>query len=453
MWYRSLRRKASETTDVGNYRVIANCSAILKVFERAIKVASIIEPQLSNSQHGFRSRRTVTTNLLNQMMIVHEAFERKGQLDTFFGDYKSAFDRVSHRLLIIKMSKFGIGPNTAEWICNYLVGMMYFVQSNHKSRVFVSTSGIIPGSVLGPLLFTIFINNVVEVVKCSKVQLFADDIKLLKIVLEWSDVMALQNDINSVVQWNKENRLCFNEYKCAIFTAYRTATYIDATYKLDDYKIDRKNEIRDLGVLLDCKYTFAHHIEQLTAHARQVNGYIRRISNGRFSKETLKILYISYVRSKLEFSSPIWSPYQQVYIDDIESVQKQLVIELLESRKNATSYRLAPYSERCDILNMQPLEVRRQVADALLAFDIYRGNVKDTCVSSRIVSSGSVRELRCNRLVIEKYYSSDYLRQQPVLRFVRIINEFADFVSSSRSEFKAEAVRRYGLRYSGRERE
>lgn len=449
-------KKKGKRKDIKNYRVVVISSAILKIFQRAVKIqlASIIDPHLVNPQHGFRPKRSVTTNLMTQSIMANEAFEKRAELDTFLGDYESAFDRVIHRLLISKLPTFSIGPRTAKWIYAFLIEMKYYVQiGNSKSRVYESTSGIIPGSVLGPTLFLVFINDVVDVVKHSVVLLFADDLKLLKIIMDWLDVEKLQSDIDRLNEWSSTNRLYFNKSKCAIFSAFRTVTSINATYKLEDHVIERKEVIRDLGIPFDHKFTFGYHIEQLTSHSRQMIGYIHRISNGRFTKETLKILYLSYVRSKLEFASTIWSPYQQVYIDDIESIQKQFVIDALDNRRNASSYRLALYSERCEILNIQPLKLRRQITDVMFAYDVYHGNVNDTYLSSKFVRAAPVRDLRANRIVEERFYATDYLTNQPVSRLRNIMNNFANLLTEtrSRSEFKTEISRRLTLDYKNEE--
>ena len=163
--------------------------------------------------------------------------------------------------------------------------MKYYVQiGNNKSRIYESASGIIAGSVLGPLLYLIFMDDVVDVVLHSTVLLFADDIKLLKIIFDWIDVRKLQRDIDKVNEWSVMNRLLLNKSKCVIFTAFRTTTFINATYKLDDHVIERCSIVRDLGIPLDQKFTFAHHIDQLTLHSRQMIVYIKRIS-GRFTRD------------------------------------------------------------------------------------------------------------------------------------------------------------------------
>lgn len=433
--------KKGTKKNIENYRVIVINSVILNIFQRAVKfkLSSIIEPYLSKAQHGFRTKRSVTTNLLATSVMAHEAFERGVQLDNFYGDYRSAFDRIFHRLLIGKFARFSIGPKTARWLYSCLSNMKYYVQiGNSKSRIYIAASGIIPGSALGPPLFLIFINDIEEVVVHAMLRLFADDIKLSMIINDLADCEKLQSDINKVMEWNETNRLLFRNEKCAIFTAYRKTSCIKAKYKLGEFEIERCEEIRDLGILVDSKFTFAHHIEQLTSHARQIIGYIKRISDGKFEIETLRLLYLAYVRSKMEFASVIWSPYQSVYIDDIESIQKQFMIDLLDIRRNATSYRLAPYIERCRKLKLQPLYWRREVADTMLAYDLYVGYVNDDFLKSKFKGSRSNREFRANRLLETRVYGANYLTNQPIARLVNIVNELSYIIVKSRwrGEFK-----------------
>lgn len=132
--------------------------------------------------------------------------------------------------------------------------------------------------------------------------------------------------------------------------------------------IERVEEIRDLGVLTDKRFHFGNHMETMTIKCRQTVGCIKHFSNGNFTKETQRILYMAYVRSRLEFASTIWNPASQIYKDDIESIQKQFIIYLLESRNNASSYRLAPYVDRCKQL--------RRVLKVLVAQEIEKSNGK-----------------------------------------------------------------------------
>ncbi|XP_055316139.1 uncharacterized protein LOC129575925 [Sitodiplosis mosellana] len=200
--------KKGPKEDVTNYRVIAISSVILKIFELSIKhqLSAIIDPQLSNSQHGFRTKRSVTTNLLSLSILAHDVFRKKTQLDVFYGDFKTAFDRVWHRKLIEKIAHFKIGRKTARWLCDFVIGRFNFVMiGQSKSRSYPSPSGVPAGSVLGPVLFTMFINDISAIVEKSTVLLLADDIK---IALEIrgntmsNNTHHLQNDIDKLMFWS-----------------------------------------------------------------------------------------------------------------------------------------------------------------------------------------------------------------------------------------------------------
>ncbi|RYE24260.1 MAG: hypothetical protein EOP45_06005, partial [Sphingobacteriaceae bacterium] len=143
--------KKGKKSDVTNYRVIAISSVIMKIFETAMKfqLNAIVEPKLSNAQHGFRANRSVQTNLLSESSYVHKAFARGFQVDMFLGDFETAFDKLWIRRMIAKLSTFGIGPKTAKWLCEFLINRKSFVKiGNSKSRSYSTPSGVPAGSIL-----------------------------------------------------------------------------------------------------------------------------------------------------------------------------------------------------------------------------------------------------------------------------------------------------------------
>jgi len=441
--------KKGKKDDVTNYRVIAISSVILKIFELAMKyrLSEIVDPQLSNTQHGFRARRSVTTNLLNLSIFAHNAFKERTQLDVFYGDFKNAFDRVWHRKLIEKLAQFKIGRKSAKWLCEFVVNRFNYVKiDQYKSRSYPSPSGVPAGSVLGPILFTMFINDITRVVDSSKILLLADDIKVaieIRGTATSNNSRRLQSDIDSIIDWCNDNKLFFNNQKCAIVTISRKNSPIIVNYTMGNHIIERKDEIRDLGVQIDRKLHFGHHIELKTIQARRMIGCIKHFSNGNFTKETQKILYLAHVRPILEFASVIWSPYQEIYINDIESIQKQFIIYLLESRRNATSYRLAPYIDRCKLLKIQPLVLRREVADAVFAYDVFKYNINDQFIISKFVRNEYFRENVNNQLLDVPFYSTDYSREQPIARLIRSINNFRIYVNinETKESFRSNVVK------------
>ena len=167
-------------------------------------------------------------------------------------------------------------------------------------------------------------------------------------------------------------------------------------------------------------------------------GYIKSISKGQFGTGALVVLYNAYVRSKLEFVSVIWNPYQQNYSDDIESVQKQFVMYALGDTNRIPPYRLLPYEERCEKLGLDKLSTRRKMANALMAYDLYNKRINDVNIEARFVRRQQHRQLRIERPLVESIYETNYGYYQPLAKVIRIVNEFGGLMVMNRNDFKME---------------
>lgn len=254
--------------------------------------------------------------------------------------------------------------------------------------------------------------------------MFADDIKLYKTIRNEEDARLLQLDINRLIEWCDINKLYLNEETCAIFTAKRTKKTINKLYMINNHPIERKEEIRDLAILLDAIFAFGAHIESITAHARQMIGYIKKIANGNFTTDTLKILYLAYVWHQNCSLAQLFGVPTKTYILTILSQYKNS----FESRKTTTSYRLAPYSERCAQVNIQPLQVRRKIADELFVFDLYFNNIIDCDLNSKFIPARLTRTLRNTKLLEQTYYRTEYLNIQPISRMMNILNNRSNII-------------------------
>lgn len=140
----------------------------------------------------------------------------------------------------------------------------------------------------------------------------------------------------------------------------------------------------------------------------------------------------------MEFGSVIWDPHADVYRNDIESVQKQFVMFALGDRNNVPPFRLLPYEDRCKKLGLEKLSVRRARTNLMFAYDLFNGRIDDINLSSKLVRSvQSQYLLRDTPLVVERMYLRDYLHQ-PIAKIVRLINEFAKYMTLGRSRFKSD---------------
>lgn len=437
--------KKNDKSNIANYRMIAIGSVLLRIMEKAVFVAmsTHVESKLCNQQHGFRWGRSVSTNLLNLSIATNEAFASRSQLDVFYGDFQTAFDRVCHRLLIQKLFKFGIGEKTVRWISSFIRERCNYVDiGGFRSRNFTSFSGVGAGTTLGPMLFLIFINDIHQSIRYSEFLLFADDIKVFVEVRTQSDTLKLQRDIDNIFKWCQDNRLHFNIGKCNIISLHRTNASIVNNYILNGQVIARVDEVRDLGVTIDSRFRFVPHIQKIISAARQTIGFIKRISSGRFDRSVLRLLFTAYVRSKLEFGAVIWDPYQQIYRDELESVQKGFLIYLLGD-EHRTQFRLAPYHERGKLVDLPSLSSRRLEMKIMMGHDILSGLIKDPGLGSRFVLHRPNRQLRSSRFLSETVYSSDYLHWQPLAWITRLMNQYADLFlnSNAKTDFRV-AIRR-----------
>ena len=167
-------------------------------------------------QFGFIGARSTTLQLLHVLNIWTEILDQGGELDVIYCDFMKAFDKVPHKRLIHKIDKYGIKDNVLAWIKDFLSDRTQVIRvGNSNSEKADVTSGIPQGSVLGPLLFVIYINDLPEVVdKDSYVYLFADDTKVFRQIKSQYDHNKLQGDINNLLDWSNKWLLKFHPDKC-----------------------------------------------------------------------------------------------------------------------------------------------------------------------------------------------------------------------------------------------
>ena len=351
--------KKGNSENVSNYRPISLLSLVSKIAERCVydKLLLFVENKIYIHQHGFVKGRSCTTQLLNTYHLVAEGIDMGIQTDCIFLDFTKAFDSVSHVRLIHKLGTFGIRGPLLQWFTSYLDGRIQrVVLDGEASKWMKVTSGVPQGSIIGPLLFLVFINDMPNSVSdSSTLALFADDAKCLRRIHSTEDCLALQSDIDKLTEWSETCKLSFNIQKCSITTLTRKRTPIYFNYTIRDQTLNRVESQRDLGVLCTSDARFKHHIQDIVSRANKMLGFIRRTLNG--SKNllpTYKSLYIALVRSHLEYASEIWNPKSSSLVKLIEGVQRRATRLLLPE---------LDYTMRLESLSLLPLVYRREVKD------------------------------------------------------------------------------------------
>ena len=313
---------------------------------------------LSKKQFGFVSGRSTVTQLLNYLDICAEVVANGGIVDSIYFDFSKAFNTVPHNRLSVKMKAYGIDGKLLTWIESFLTGREQMVKVNGElSSSKPVISGIPQGSVLGPLLFVMYINDLPDTVQ-SNVLLFADDTKIFKQVSSIDDSVALQNDIDALNRWSDKWLLKFNTDKCHVLTLGKFEK-ITHTHRYTQYgdELDHVFEEKDLGVIIDMELTFEEHIATKVKKANGIMGLIRRTFSF-LDGETFKKLYTSFVRPHLEYANTMWSPHLRKHIKMLEKVQERAT-KLVDGMKNMN------YAERLKKLDLPTLQHRRERGDMI----------------------------------------------------------------------------------------
>ena len=219
---------------------------------------------LHENQHGFRAKRSCESQLLMTTDDISKSMNSGNQVDMAILDFSKAFDKVSHERLSQKLKYYGIDGNTRTWINSFLTDRkQQVVVDNATSDIASVTSGVPQGTVLGPTLFLIYINDIADNIT-SNIRLFADDCVLYRTINSTSDNITLQEDLNKLVHWSNIWQMDFNVKKCATM-------HFSSSNRKQKYEYKMKREILEtvsqhpyLGVELSDNLKFNDHIDNIT---------------------------------------------------------------------------------------------------------------------------------------------------------------------------------------------
>ena len=406
--------KKGKKNSAANYRPVSLTSIICKAMEKLVRkkiVDHMAEYSLfSRQQFGFIKGRSTTLQLLKVLDSWTEIIDQGGQLDVVYMDFMKAFDKVPHQRLLMKLKSYGLSDKTCAWVKDFL--------SNRKQRVHINgsysrwhsvTSGIPQGSVLGPILFVVFINDLPECVT-SDVYMFADDTKLYRQIKNKGDCDTIQGDLDNLFEWSEKWLLRFHPDKCIhleVKGKQKTSTghtYTMRRYEGGEVDLQTVNSEKDIGVTVDANLTFEEHIQNQVNKANRNLGIIRR-SFKYLDMETFCLLYKALVRPHLEYAASVWNPYKKKDIDSIENVQRRAT-KLMPILANLS------YEERLEKLKLPTLKFRRLRGDMIEVFKILSGIYdKEVTVGLFVPSTntntrGNSKKLQKsrNRLDIRKNY-------------------------------------------------
>ena len=361
--------KSGEHSKPENYRPISITSQVGKILEKIVRrhiMSYVMDNQLlSDHQHGFCDKRSCMTNLIEALEEITSLIDKGIPVDEIFLDFTKAFDKVSHKKLIFKLKRIGIGGNVLLWLSSFLSDRKQRVKINNKFSPWADvTSGVPQGSVLGPTLFLIFINDLPDMIaSCCK--LFADDSKLFGPVKDDAGKSNLQEDLNKCAEWAKLWSMEFHPDKCKVL--HFGSNNKQQCYHMNGQNIASPGEEKDLGVTLTNTLKWETHVSNCVKKGNRMVGMIKKTFSY-MNQDMFLCLYKALVRPMLEYCTEVWNPHLEKDIKALENVQRR-------ATKLVPQLSKLPYDERLRSLKLYPLKDRRMRGDMITVYKMMNGMI------------------------------------------------------------------------------
>ena len=366
--------KKGSKTKPGNYRPVSLTSQCCKIFERILRkyIVAHLEDNhcISTHQHGFMKKRSCQTNLLETFEDWTQLIDEGAGMDVVFLDYQKAFDTVPHTRLNRKLRGYGVTGKVLNWISEFLRERTQRVSvNNHLSSWTKVISGVPQGSVLGPLLFIVYVNELPDLIS-NKMKMYADDTKLYGPATKQDEVESMQKDINTLTDWSKDWLLKFNIDKCKIMhcgTQNHHAIYYMKQPNGETKQLIETEVEKDLGVHVTKTLKPTLHCSKAANKAMSALKLLK-MTFGHLTTHNFKILYSVYIRPHLEHCIQAVGPYMVQDFKTLEKVQRRAT--KLVKGLNSTSY-----EERLELLDLTTFEERVRRGDLIETHKILKNHL------------------------------------------------------------------------------
>ena len=353
----------------GNYRPVSLTCVLCKVMESLLRDAIVDHLDkhnlLRNSQHGFMRGKSTLSNLLEYLEELTKLIDQGHSVDIVYLDFAKAFDKVPHVRLIRKCEGLGIKGKILCWIREWLSGRKQRVVLNGKFSGWKEVvSGVPQGSVLGPTLFLIFINDIdyAAEVTGAIMKKFADDTKCFMVVENEEDRKRFQQMLDNLADWSSDWQMAFNTDKCHVIHAGKRNA--ENVYDWGGGYLEQTAQEKDVGVVICRTLKPSLQCAKAAAKANQVLGQMARSISYR-DKYTFIRLYKVYVRPHLQYCSSAWSPFTVADKEILESVQRRAV--------NMVSGISGTYEQKLSLLGLTSLETNRLRGDMVEMYKMMTG--------------------------------------------------------------------------------
>ncbi len=365
-------------------------SICCKLFEHIVHshISSHLETHniLLANQHGFRRNHSCESQLILTINDLTNTLNQTAgaTIDMGILDFSKAFDTVPHERLLSKCHHLGVRGKILTWLRSFLIGRRQRVLVNGSSSSWQSLdSGVPQGTVLGPLMFLIYINDITDNLSPgTTTRLFADDCVIYRPIQTTDDRHSLQHDINTLQEWAVRWQMSFNPKKCNMMHISARGNCHPHPYYMAGIQLEAVKEHRYLGVTFTDTLSWNNHVDVQCSKANRLLGLLRR-NLAKCSPRTKAVAYQALVRPHLEYSAPAWDPHTVKNTKKLEQVQRRAA--RFACNTYSSYQRVTPLLAS---LNWQPLQTRRQAARLIVFFRMMHHTI---AIPSTLVSPGPQR--------------------------------------------------------------
>ena len=377
--------KKGDKSLVENYRPISLTSLTMKIFEKCIRneLMSSCKHLIHDNQHGFMSLKSCNTQMIPFVDDLGMTIQDQSRTDVIYFDFAKAFDTVNHDIILQKLKyQYNVDGTMLNFMRSYLQNRTQCVViGGDKSNNVPVNSGVPQGSILGPLLFVLFINDMRSCISPgTNLALYADDTKIWRRIIHNSDSESLQRDIEALHNWSTINKMRFHPDKCRILMVtnqtekkYFILPLDRFPYRLGDSYLDYVNSEKDLGVIVNTHVSWHEQCSNLLVKSKSRLGLVRRTCHFTKDLKQKRVLYLMLVRSIFEHCSSVWRPSSPAVLKRFEIIQRRATKWIYS--EPYVSYEDDEYLIKLKKLDVLPIGYKFLVTDLFLFHKIVHGNI------------------------------------------------------------------------------